>query len=211
MRTGLLLTLLLVTVSPALAEAQASRDWITETTLALGHRRNAYQSFVSDGVAVGDLGVRWSYPTGMGLGISAVSGFEFMNEAFIIGGRARVFRELTIGRLESSAALLVSSIDKPRPIGGVLGFALYPHRWGAVVVQVDLMPTRPPPDAETYPYDDNGELIEGYRSYDRATEVSFGLRATDRAGVVSWIGAGAVAVVAIVANAVLPDCFGCLS
>lgn len=182
MRKAILLGLFFGSLPFTSTQAQSTRHWITETTVTWGRGRFAYQGFGTDAVALADLGLRWSYPSQMGWGLSFAGGYDFPSEASLVGGRARVTRQLGRRRLEGSLAVLVSSIDAGH-LGGIVGAAFYPKPWGAFVLQLDLMPTRPPEgDAWTYVYDQFGQIIGQDRlspPVERAPTASFGLRLAD--------------------------------
>ena len=191
----------LLLLTPVVAQAQASRHWIPETTVTFGRSGPAYQGPGSDAVALADLGLRWSHPSGTGWGLSLTAGYDFPNEASLVGGRVRITREWGRSRLEGSLAVLASSVGDGG-LGGIIGFAFYPRPWGAVVVQLDLVPTGrwDEPCALRRPDDPFDPLCPDFDSGEPAREptVSFGFRAGERAGVYTWLGSAAVALLALV-------------
>ena len=199
MRTIVLLTLMSLSFPPVSAQAQASRHWITETTVTVGRGGPFAPSddFIAGVVVLGDLGVRWSNPSGIGWGFSAASGYDLPNEAFLLGVRARITREWDRGRLEGSLGVLASSAGNNGSWGGMVGLAFYPGpwTWGAVVAQFDLLPTYPNAGFGV------GDLIPT-----RDPAVSVGLRIGERPGLFSWSGAAVVGLLALILKDV--D-FGC--
>ncbi len=203
------LLILVLLLTPVATQAQSSRHWITETTLTFGRSGPAYQGPGSDAVALADLGVRWSYPSGMGLGVSFTGGYDVPNEASLVGGRARVTREWGRTRLEGFVSVLASSVGDGG-LGGSVGFAFYPRSWGALVVQLDLVPTGRynDPCANRASYDPFDPLCPDLDSGEptRDPTLSFGFRASERPALYTWAGSAAFALLALVLKDV--D-FGC--
>jgi hypothetical protein len=183
------------------AQAQTTRHWITETTVTWGRGRFAYQGFGTDAVTLADLGLRWSNPAGEGWGLSFVGGYDFPSEAALIGGRARITSSSDGKRWEWSVALLVSSLDDGY-LGGTLGLAYYPRPWGALVVQLDVMPTRAGETGESvYVYDQYGRFAGEDRAtggIEREPRLSYGIRLAERPAAASWVTTGVFGLLAVV-------------
>ncbi len=189
---------LLVTLLPLSAQGQSSQNWITETSLTWGRGGPAYQGPGSDAVALVDLGRRWSYPPGTGWGVSFAGGYDFPNEASLVGGRVRLTRELAQGRLEGSLAAVASSVGDGG-MGGIVGLAFYPRPWGALVVQLDLVPTAPPENycSHRTEYDPYDPLCDGVTDDPtRDPTVTFGFKAAEHVGLYTWMGAAGIGLLA---------------
>ena len=91
--TAVMALAIAATLSPHDAEGQATRQWITESTVTFGRPGGSEDSFVADALALGDLGMRWSWRTGWSLGASAGGGYDVPNEAWLAGARVRLGRE----------------------------------------------------------------------------------------------------------------------
>lgn len=176
---------------PLSAAGQTSRTWITETSVTWGRGGFAYQGTGSDAVATADLGWRWTNPSGVGRGLSLAAGYDAANEAFLVGGRARYGRAWRQHQWEASLALLFSSLDDGA-VGGIVGVAFYPEPLGALVLQLDLMPTNAQFGCRA------GEACSGPRTLSGGSDlaVSYGLRIAERPALVSWLGAGLVGLAA---------------
>ena len=192
MRAVFLTTLLLLSLLPSALQAQATRHWIAESTVTWGRGEFAYQGVGTDAVALADLGLRWSYPSGIGWGLSFAGGYDFPSEASLVGGRVRLTREWDRRRVEGSVSALVSSIDDGY-LGASLGLAFYPWPWGAAVLQLDFIPTRV---SEQEIFEQFGEMRDVPPTRDPA--LSFGARVGERAGVASWAAAAVLAAVSLV-------------
>ncbi|MGH7426762.1 MAG: hypothetical protein ACREMW_14920 [Gemmatimonadales bacterium] len=171
--------------------AQVRRHLITESTVTFGRggALRSNDSFIAGAVTVVDLGVRWTWPSGLGLGVSVFGGRDFPNEATLVGARARLSRAIHRSRLEGSLALVASSIGSggighARGFGASVGMAWYPVPWTAVIAQVDFIPTW------------KGTGVSPGAAPSRSAALSAGVRLGGRAGLVSWIGAGIVGVLA---------------
>lgn len=166
-------------------DAQADRRWITETTVTFGRSGPAYQgNLLSTAVAVGDLGARWDLASGAGWGVSGAGGYDFPNEAVLVGARVRWSRRWGPRRLEGTVSGFYSSLDQGN-LGSTVGVAFYPHPWGAVVAQLEFMPTFPREEWDS-PDVNHGPAL------------SLGIRASERLGLASWGGAAVLAVVALI-------------
>ena len=196
MRRVLVTTLWLTSLLPTAVRAQVTRYWIAETTVTWG-RGDSAQGLGTDGVALADLGMRWSYSSGIGWGLSLAGGYDFPSEASLVGGRARLTREWDGRRVEGSVSALISSVDEGYA-GGSFGLAFYPWPWGAAVFQLDFIPTRVP---EQEIFEEFGEWR--YVPPTRSPEVSFGARVGERAGVVSWVATAALVAINLVVLATL--------
>jgi hypothetical protein len=177
------------------AHGQSRRNWITESTVTFG-RGGAFvsnSSFLAGAVGLADVGLRWSSPSGRSLGFSVAAGRDFPNEASLVGVRARAAREWGSNRLEASLGLFGSSagvggIGHSAGLGGIVGLAYYPARWGALIGQLDLLPTFP----------DSAGLAQTPVPPTRKPAASVGVRVAGRAGMVPWLGSGLVALLWLV-------------
>ncbi len=173
------------------AAGQTRIHLITESTATVG-RGGAFvsnNSFIAGVAAVADAGLRWVRPSGMGLGVSVLGGRDFPNEATLVGLRLRLSRRLGQGMLEGAIAGIASSagpggLGHADGLGASLGLAYYPASWGALIVQLDVLPTYrevllPGPGGSTE------ELT-------RRPALSGGVRLSGRAGVLPWLAAGVI-------------------
>jgi len=188
LRLALLGALLLM---PLPLAAQTEWSWITETTVTWGRGGFAYQGTGTDAVATGDLGVRWTKPDGSGWGLSFTSGYDAANEAFLIGGRGRHSRTWSEHRWEGSLAVLFSSLDQGG-VGGIAGVAFYPWTWGALVLQLDAMPTNAQIGCVA------GQICNGPSTLSGGSDValSYGVRLAERPALASWLAVGAAGLLA---------------
>jgi hypothetical protein len=177
---------------PLSAAGQSSKTWITETTVTWGRGGFAYQGIGSDAVATADLGRRWTGPTGVGRGFSLSGGYDAANEAFLIGGRGRYSRAWRQHLWEASLGLFFSSLDEGA-VGGVAGVAFYPAPWGALVLQLDLMPTDAQIGCRA------GDVCNGPDTLSGGSDlaVTYGLRIAERPAVLSWLGTGLLGLAAL--------------
>jgi len=184
----LMLTCALAT---APAAAQTRIQLITESTATVG-RSGAFasnNSFIAGVTAVADAGLRWVRPSGLGFGVSMFAGRDFPNEATLVGLRLRLSHRIGQGTLEGAVAGVASSagtggVGHASGLGASLGLAYYPASWGALIVQLDAIPTYhavpfPGPEGSTE------ELT-------RRPALSAGIRLAGRTGIVPWLGAGLI-------------------
>ena len=178
-------------LASAPATAQTRARLITESTATAG-RGGAFasnNSFIAGVAAVADLGVRWVRPSGIGFGVSMLGGRDFPNEATLVGLRMRLSRRIGQGMFEGSIAGIASSagpggIGHADGLGATLGLAFYPASWGALVVQLDVLPTY-----REVPFSGPGASTE---ELIRRPALSGGVRLAGQAGVLPWLGAGVV-------------------
>jgi len=194
MRTLALVAALAVAI-PSIRPPLAAQDRcgpITESTVTFG-RGGAYPSndnFVAGAVGLADFGLRWSRPSGTCVGLSVTGGWDFANEAGLLGLRGRISQPLGLGRGEAFVTLLSTSVGtgglgRPASLGGSVGVAYWPAPWIAVVGQVDVIPT----------------AVRSPGTFDatisRRPALSVGLRLGDVAGQVSWLVAGLAGALAL--------------
>lgn len=182
-----------VLAAPVLVEAQATREWITESAVSVGRpgANRPSDSFFAGVLLLGDVGLRWVGDSGRSFGVSIASGYDVPNEGFLMGVRPRVGVELSRGsRLEGSVALLGSSAGAGG-FGASLAAAYYPRPSGAVVGQVDILPTT----IEDFGFVDDPPTQE--ESTKRDPSMSAGVRLAGRGGLYSWALVGAWGLLAL--------------
>lgn len=190
-RMCLRLVLLGLLLLPASVAAQTTRALVTETSVTWGRGGFAYQGTGSDAVAIADIGFRWTDPSGRGRGLSLATGYDAPNEAFLAGVRGRYSRIWDPYRWEVSLAVLSSSLDDGG-VGGIVGLAFYPRPWGALLVQLDLMPTAPQEGCRAGETCGEAATLSGGSDF----ALSYGVRIAERPAILSWLVTGVVGLAA---------------